>query len=81
MGPNDIASIPCMSVKTDWEVEIGIVIGRRASYLESSEESIEYIAGFVAANDLSERDFQLTASGGQWSKASAHQVLVQLGRG
>jgi 2-keto-4-pentenoate hydratase/2-oxohepta-3-ene-1,7-dioic acid hydratase in catechol pathway len=68
VGPNDPVSIPRTSVKTDWEVELGVVIGRRASYLETPSDSIAHIGGFVIANDLSERDFQMTVSGGQWSK-------------
>lgn len=67
-GPFDTVSIPRGSTKTDWEVELGIVIGARASYLDSPEDSIKHIAGFVVANDLSERDFQMAVSGGQWSK-------------
>jgi len=67
-GPNDSVEIPRGSTKTDWEVELGIVISKRASYLDSPADSINYIAGFVAANDLSERDFQMAVSGGQWSK-------------
>ncbi|MEO6826541.1 MAG: fumarylacetoacetate hydrolase family protein [Microbacteriaceae bacterium] len=68
VGPNDTVAIPRTSTKTDWEVELGVVIGTRASYLDSPADSIRHIAGFVTANDLSERDFQLTVSGGQWSK-------------
>lgn len=68
VGPNDTVSIPPGSTKTDWEVELGIVIGKRASYLASPADSIDHIAGFVTANDLSERDFQIAQSGGQWSK-------------
>jgi len=68
VGPNDAVAIPRGSSKTDWEVELGIVIGARASYLNGPEDSINHIAGFVTANDVSERDFQLEASGGQWSK-------------
>ncbi|MCK8478193.1 fumarylacetoacetate hydrolase family protein [Microbacterium aurugineum] len=68
VGPNDTVTIPRGSVKTDWEVELGIVIGTRAAYLDSPEESMAHVAGFVAANDVSERDFQMTVSGGQWSK-------------
>ena len=68
VGPNDPVALPPGSVKTDWEVELGVVMGRRASYLASPEESMKYVAGFVLANDLSERDFQLAVSGGQWSK-------------
>jgi 2,4-diketo-3-deoxy-L-fuconate hydrolase len=67
-GPNDSVAIPRGSTKTDWEVELGVVIGKRASYLESPGGSIHHVAGFVVADDLSERDFQLTVSGGQWSK-------------
>ncbi|MGS0562494.1 fumarylacetoacetate hydrolase family protein [Microbacterium aurugineum] len=68
VGPNDTVTIPRGSVKTDWEVELGIVIGTRAAYLDSPEESMAHVAGFVAANDVSERDFQMAVSGGQWSK-------------
>lgn len=68
VGPNDIATIPRTATKTDWEVELGVVMARRASYLESVADSADYIAGLVAANDLSERSFQLEVSGGQWSK-------------
>jgi len=68
VGPNDAVVIPRDSVKTDWEVELGIVIGRRAAYLDSPEESLSHIAGFTVANDVSERTFQLEVSGGQWSK-------------
>lgn len=68
VGPNDTVEIPRNSTKTDWEVELGIVISKRASYLASPAESIDHIAGFVTANDLSERDFQMSVSGGQWSK-------------
>lgn len=67
-GPDDPVAIPRGSVRTDWEVELGVVIGRRASYLESPDRSLEHVAGFVVADDLSERDFQLEVSGGQWSK-------------
>ncbi len=68
VGPNDSVEIPRGSTKTDWEVELGIVIGKRASYLNSPDEAADYIAGFVTANDVSERTFQLEVSGGQWSK-------------
>ena len=68
VGPNDSVEIPRGSTKTDWEVELGVVIGKRASYLNAPGEAGEYIAGFVTANDVSERTFQLEVSGGQWSK-------------
>lgn len=71
VGPNDEVSVPRNSTKTDWEVELGVVIKKRASYLDSPADSIDCIAGFVVANDLSERDFQLVASGGQWSKGKS----------
>lgn len=71
VGPNDDVAIPRNSTKTDWEVELGVVIGRRASYLSSPEEADAYIAGFVVVNDLSEREFQLEVSGGQWSKGKS----------
>lgn len=70
-GPYDPVAIPRGSTKTDWEVELGIVIGRRASYLSSPEEAREHIGGFVTVNDLSEREFQLEVSGGQWSKGKS----------
>ncbi len=68
VGPNDTVTIPRGSEKTDWEVELGVVIGRRTSYLDSPDDAPAHIAGFVVANDLSERTFQLEVSGGQWSK-------------
>jgi 2,4-diketo-3-deoxy-L-fuconate hydrolase len=71
VGPNDSVPIPRKSVKTDWEVELGVVIGSRASYLDSPADSRAHIAGFVIANDVSEREFQLEISGGQWSKGKS----------
>jgi 2,4-didehydro-3-deoxy-L-rhamnonate hydrolase len=71
IGPFDDVEIPPGSVKTDWEVELGIVIGRRANRLASPGESDSHIAGYVVANDLSERDWQLAQSGGQWSKGKS----------
>ena len=68
VGPNDAVTIPRGSEKTDWEVELGVVIGTRTAYLDSPEEADAHIAGYVVANDVSERDFQMAVSGGQWSK-------------
>lgn len=68
VGPNDDVRIPRGSTKTDWEVELGVVIGERTAYLDSPEQARSRIAGFVTANDVSERDFQMAVSGGQWSK-------------
>jgi 2-keto-4-pentenoate hydratase/2-oxohepta-3-ene-1,7-dioic acid hydratase in catechol pathway len=71
VGPYDDVAIPPGSEKTDWEVELGIVIGRRASYLASPDEALAHVAGFVVANDLSERTWQLEISGGQWGKGKS----------
>ncbi|MEO7745537.1 MAG: fumarylacetoacetate hydrolase family protein [Actinomycetota bacterium] len=67
-GPDDPVVIPRASTKTDYEVELGVVIGRRASYLDSPSQSQQHVAGFLVVDDLSEREFQLEVSGGQWSK-------------
>lgn len=79
VGPDDEVAIPPASVKMDWEVELGIVIGRRTSYLQSPSESRASIAGYVLANDLSERDWQLSVSGGQWSKGKCGAGFLPLG--
>jgi 2-keto-4-pentenoate hydratase/2-oxohepta-3-ene-1,7-dioic acid hydratase in catechol pathway len=71
VGPDDAVTIPRNSTKADWEVELGVVIKKRASYLDSPADSLDHVAGFVLANDLSEREFQLEVSGGQWSKGKA----------
>jgi 2-keto-4-pentenoate hydratase/2-oxohepta-3-ene-1,7-dioic acid hydratase in catechol pathway len=60
-------------------VELGVVIGRRALYLDSPDRSLEHVAGFVLANDLSERAFQLEVSGGQWSKGKSAPGFNPLG--
>ena len=78
-GPNDQAFIPPGSLKTDWEVELGVVIGKRASYLDSPEQAAGHIAGFLTANDLSERTFQIDESGGQWSKGKCSPGFSPLG--
>jgi 2-keto-4-pentenoate hydratase/2-oxohepta-3-ene-1,7-dioic acid hydratase in catechol pathway len=78
-GPYDDAHIPRGSVKTDWEVELGVVIGARALYLDSPDQSLEHVAGFVLANDLSERAFQIEQSGGQWSKGKSAPGFTPLG--
>jgi 2,4-diketo-3-deoxy-L-fuconate hydrolase len=70
-GPDDDVAIPRGSEKTDWEVELGVVIGSRALYLESPAAASAHIAGFVLANDLSERAWQLEISGGQWGKGKS----------
>lgn len=70
IGPDDDVLIPRRSVKTDWEVELGIVIGSRASYLADETEAAAAIAGYVLVNDVSEREWQ-TERGGQWSKGKS----------
>lgn len=79
VGPDDQVAIPRGSSKTDWEAELGVVIGKKALYLESPEESLSHVAGFVTANDLSERAFQLEEPGGQWSKGKCAPSFTPLG--
>lgn len=71
VGPHDPVQIPQGSEKTDWEVELGIVIGKKALYLDSPQESADYIAGYTVVNDLSERHWQIELSSGQWSKGKS----------
>ncbi len=78
-GPNDVVLIPRRSQKTDWEVELAVVIGRRASYLDSPEEALRHVAGYAISNDVSERTFQLEESGGQWSKGKSCATFNPLG--
>ncbi|WBL24703.1 fumarylacetoacetate hydrolase family protein [Zunongwangia sp. HGR-M22] len=77
VGPNDNLVIPKDSQKTDWEVELGIVIGKKASYI-SKEEAMDYVAGYVLHNDYSEREFQLERSG-QWVKGKSCDTFAPLG--
>jgi 2,4-didehydro-3-deoxy-L-rhamnonate hydrolase len=78
IGPNDDVRIPRGSTKTDWEVELGIVIGRRTAYMESVEEARDAIAGYVVVNDVSERGFQLER-GGQWAKGKSAETFNPAG--
>ena len=78
-GPNDPVRIPPRSQKTDWEVELAFVIGRRAYELTDEDDPLAYVAGFTVANDLSERSFQLEESGGQWSKGKCLPGYTPLG--
>lgn len=70
VGPYDDVVIPRGSTKTDWEVELGVVIGRRTSYLDTVDDARDAIAGYVVVNDVSERAFQLER-GGQWVKGKS----------
>lgn len=76
-GPNDPIEIPRGSKATDWEVELGVVIGKRAKYV-SEDQAMQHIAGYCAVNDISERDFQLKHSG-QWVKGKSHDSFAPLG--
>jgi 2,4-didehydro-3-deoxy-L-rhamnonate hydrolase len=78
IGPHDDVRIPRGSAKTDWEVELGIVIGRRTSYLDSVDEARDAIAGYVVVNDVSERAFQLER-GGQWAKGKSAETFNPAG--
>ncbi|MER7502844.1 fumarylacetoacetate hydrolase family protein [Nonomuraea pusilla] len=78
VGPDDDVRVPRGSTKLDWEVELGIVIGRRASYLETAEEAAEAIAGYLVVNDVSERSFQLER-GGQWAKGKSAETFNPAG--
>ncbi|WP_194775919.1 fumarylacetoacetate hydrolase family protein [Pararhodonellum marinum] len=76
-GPFDDIIIPKNSVKTDWEVELAVVIGKKASYV-SNENAMNHVAGYVLHNDVSERDFQLN-HGGQWVKGKSADSFAPLG--
>ncbi|MEL6572196.1 MAG: fumarylacetoacetate hydrolase family protein [Pseudomonadota bacterium] len=76
-GPNDTVEIPRNSVKTDWEVELGVVIGTEAKYV-SRQDALSHVAGYCVVNDLSERDFQLYRSG-QWVKGKSADTFGPIG--
>lgn len=80
-GPDDPVQIPGNIRKTDWEVELSVVIGRQAWQLSSPEEAVGCVAGYAVANDLSERTWQLEESGGQWSKGKCAPGYTPLGPG
>lgn len=76
-GPNDNVVIPKNSVKTDWEVELAFVMGKKASYIDESE-ALDYVAGYCLHNDYSEREFQLER-GGQWAKGKGCDTFAPIG--
>lgn len=76
-GPNDNTIIPRGSKKTDWEVELAVVIGKKASYV-SEEEALEYVAGYMLHNDYSEREWQLEKAG-QWVKGKSADTFAPCG--
>ncbi len=77
VGPNDDIIIPKNSQKTDWEVELAIVIGKKASYVDEAD-AMDYVAGYVLHNDVSEREFQMER-GGTWDKGKGCDTFAPLG--
>ena len=77
MGPNDDVEIPRNSVKTDWEVELGVIIGKETKYVTKAD-ALDHVAGYCVINDLSERDFQLHRSG-QWVKGKSADTFGPIG--
>lgn len=78
VGPNDAIKVPKGSRKTDWEIELGVVIKKQARYLDSPEQASSYIAGYVLVNDVSEREFQLERQG-QWTKGKSCETFNPAG--
>ncbi|MEU1851796.1 fumarylacetoacetate hydrolase family protein [Streptomyces sp. NPDC019990] len=77
-GPYDTVLVPRASRKTDWEVELAVVIGRTARYLESAEDGLAHVAGYAVAHDVSEREFQIER-GGTWDKGKNCETFNPLG--
>lgn len=80
VGPHDTVLIPRKSVKTDWEVELAIVIGRTARYVADDEDPLAYVAGYAVSHDVSEREFQIER-GGTWDKERTARRSTRSGRG
>ncbi|WP_175408519.1 fumarylacetoacetate hydrolase family protein [Streptomyces sp. TRM64462] len=78
VGPHDTVLVPRGSSKTDWEVELAVVIGRTARYLDSAEEALACVAGYAVAHDVSEREFQIER-GGTWDKGKNCETFNPLG--
>ncbi|MGW1356636.1 fumarylacetoacetate hydrolase family protein [Streptomyces chartreusis] len=78
VGPHDTVLVPRRSTKTDWEVELAVVIGRTARYVESAEEALAHVAGYAVAHDVSEREFQIER-GGTWDKGKNCETFNPLG--
>ena len=79
VGPYDSVLLPRGSEKTDWEVELAVVIGKPARYLWSADEALACVAAYTISNDVSERAFQIEVSGGQWSKGKCCETFNPLG--
>jgi len=77
IGPNDTVILPKNTLKPDWEVELGVVIGKEARYIEE-KDALDYVAGYCVVNDLSERHFQ-TERGGQWTKGKSADTFGPIG--
>jgi 2-keto-4-pentenoate hydratase/2-oxohepta-3-ene-1,7-dioic acid hydratase in catechol pathway len=77
-GPFDNVVMPPGSVKSDWEVELGVVIGRRASFVPE-KDSFKYVAGYCVCNDVSEREYQIERGGGQWDKGKGCDTYGPMG--
>ncbi len=78
VGPDDTVLVPRGSTKTDWEVELAVVIGRTARYLDSAEDGLAHVAGYAVAHDVSEREFQIER-GGTWDKGKNCETFNPLG--
>jgi len=78
IGPYDTVLIPRNSKKTDWEVELGVVIGKTARYIADKESALSYVAGYCISNDVSEREFQIER-GGSWDKGKGCETFNPLG--
>lgn len=78
IGPNDDVLVPRLSLKTDWEVELAVVVGSTARYLDSPDDAPAHIAGYVLSHDVSEREFQLER-GGQWDKGKSCETFNPFG--
>lgn len=81
VGGYDDLVLPKGAAKVDWEVELGVVIGKRASYLDSVDDALDCVAGYVVSHDVSERTWQKDLSGGQWSKGKIAPGFNPLGPG
>lgn len=79
VGPDDTVLNPRGATKLDWEVELAVVIGTRARYLDSAERALDHVAGYAISNDVSERYFQVEISGGQWSKGKSCETFNPFG--
>jgi 2,4-diketo-3-deoxy-L-fuconate hydrolase len=78
VGPDDDVEIPLVSTRTDWEVELGVVIGTGGRYIDEAA-AMSHVAGYCIVNDVSEREIQLERGGGQWDKGKGHDTFGPIG--